>query len=97
MKKLIMLCLVMSFSFADFSVFAKVGLCGEYLKGREVSPSKIKSYVSIFVTGINFTKDRVTNIDMYSQLLFLDNYCKKNPLNPFFDALDELDQELDKN
>ncbi len=79
--------------------------CGSYVlardEGRRGSFEKqnnFATWLAGYLTGYNQlmpdTYDIKGNSDMNSLLLWLENYCKKNPLEDFISAVDMLVNEL---
>lgn len=87
-----------SASNAVTSYFYDVG-CGEIVKVMDTESKKgaqTKAFIVGFVTGVNYTSGRTTNVKFNGLELWVKNYCADNPLKNFADALFALDQELDK-
>jgi hypothetical protein len=94
MKKLITLMLIASFSFAEFNQYMNFGSCGKYV-GIEDKITK-KTYIASFISGVNYALDRTTNTDPEAMYVYVENYCRDNPLEGTVQALAALNKELDK-
>ena len=70
--------------------------CGDYISTSGSNRSQLNTGIAGFITGINYSKGRMTNaVSAKSLYLWVENYCKENPLDRFADALSELDYELE--
>jgi len=71
-----------------------VGLesCGAWTEAKEegwgnVSYPQYVGWVTGYVTGFTVsTGDRYKDTDVPALLVYIDNYCQKNPLKPFMDG-----------
>ncbi len=82
-----------------------MGSCGQYVAARDEArrgaPRKSNTHLSWmagYLTAYNLqtpdTQDILGQTDREAILLWLENYCKQNPLTDFADAMESLTDEL---
>jgi len=110
MKRLSLIVLVLSFTFAApvtaYTVkgeYKAVGTitCGLWFKYRAQGgwmENAVIGYISGYITAYNFKTPDVHNImgstDIESVYLWMDKYCQENPLSMLSDGMEELTYEL---
>lgn len=71
--------------------------CGKWVESREIQSShyQFKQWIFGFVSGTNWAKSKkqATPPDGEATVLFIDQYCKNNPLHPLVLAAAALVQE----
>jgi hypothetical protein len=70
--------------------------CAEYVEGTAISPAShpYNWLVSGYLTGTNMVRDRTSPADGASYRVWLADYCRQHPFEPFMSALDKLDRYL---
>ena len=85
--------------------FANLGAvdCGLWLKDTDQMKSLYKAWLLGFLTGVNLSDTKVVKSNFLANLnsgqqavLFVDNYCQKNPLKNTIDAAMNLIFDLEK-
>lgn len=104
-KKFIGLALVgLTLNQASFDVKAEVtvrgmGSCGKWVQTKGTSARlSPEAWVVGFISGIALgtNVDLLKSNDNESLFLWLDNFCRDNPLLPLYDASNKLSLELEK-
>ncbi len=74
--------------------------CGRFLETLKTDHGKVihQAYLMGYITAYNLVKPNTYNIlgraDVDSAMLWLENWCKANPLKPLNQGLDSLTDEL---
>jgi len=110
MKRLSLIVLVLSFTFAapataadkdgNYVLIGRIS-CGDWVKDRKEESWALtanSSWLSGYITAYNIRTPDVYNIlgstDMESVRLWMDKYCQENPLSKLVDGMSVLTNEL---
>src|SRR5438128_1255268 len=75
--------------------------CGRYVQETRRGPSSsfpYRGWIGEYLTAVNLSTPNTYHIagttDLDGLMLWLENYCNKNPLKPFYNAVENLINEL---
>jgi hypothetical protein len=73
--------------------------CGSWVEARQKNQKQIQLWYIGFISGINMesTKDNLAKINAASAYLWMDKYCRENPLKSIVEGSGDLFIELKKN
>lgn len=73
--------------------------CGSWVEARQKDRKLVQYWYIGFISGINMEskKDHLAKIDAASAYLWMDKYCRENPLKDIVEASGALFIELKKN
>jgi len=66
--------------------------CGKYLHEKETFQVQYVQWTIGFLSGLNYSTDSQMGVktDIYAVMKHIDNYCEKNPLHSFWQAVLDL-------
>lgn len=96
-----MLCSSTTFAVEKISTVYHVSgvTCGKYLSNIADNPQYKEVYswwLAGFITAVNLEKKRLTTTDKEANEYWVEQYCKKTPLDQYINAAVNLSKELDK-
>lgn len=72
--------------------------CGTWVEHRKTSNAwyQYAAWVSGFISGAGHSGEELKEVDERAIFVFVDNYCKQNPLNPIVEGAKALLIEIEK-
>lgn len=101
MRKLIIICLMMSLGISDSVVIYGDGqtTCSIYLDQQatdEFQKQYHGAYIMGFISALNYSYNVSKKIDVKTLISYIDNYCRENPLKAVAHGLVQLSNEIRK-
>jgi hypothetical protein len=81
---------------AEATVFIDTSLsCAKYIEAvRDNSAGSYNSFITAFMSGANWVRDRVTPNDAASYRVWVNGYCQQRPFEPFIQAVGDLEKQF---